>query len=74
MTVTGSFSPPRVTVSTTEASVSRPETRVSAIGQNVSAIGQGQEAAAIDCLITWGWILGCEGELYPPKTWRRSVA
>lgn len=74
MTVTGSFSPGRVTVSTTEASVPRPETRVTAIGQNVAAIGQGQEAAAIDCLITCGWILGCDGELYPPATWRRTVA
>ena len=73
MTATGSFSPPRVTVSTTETTGPNSETRVSAIGQNVSAIGQGQEAAAIDCLITWGWILGCEGELYPPVTWRRSV-
>ena len=66
MTATGSFSPARVPVSTTETSGPNSETRV-------SAIGQGQEAAAIDCLITWGWILGCEGELYPPVTWRRSV-
>ena len=67
MHTTGSISPARVTVSTTETTGPNTETRV-------SAVGQGQEAAAIDCLITWGWILGCEGELYPPVTWRRNVA
>ena len=55
-----------VPVSTSETHGPNNETRV-------TAIGQGQEAAAINCLISWGWILGCEGELYPPITWRRNV-
>ena len=65
MTATGSFSPARVPVSTTATVGPNSETRV-------SAIGQGAVAAAINCLISWGWVLGCEGELYPPAWFRRA--
>ena len=67
MTAPTAVSQPCVPVSTTETTRPKSET-------GVTAIGQGQEAAAIDCLITWGWVLGCEGELYPPVAWRRNVA
>lgn len=64
MTVTNTVSLPCVPVSTTETHGPNRETGVTAIGQ---------QAAAIDVLITWGWVVGCDGELLPPRTWRRHV-
>ena len=64
MTVTNTVSPLCVTVSTTETHGPESETRV-------TAIGHGHCAAAIDCLLEYGWIVGCDGELLPPRWFRR---
>ena len=53
-----------VPVSTEETQCPNSETRV-------TAIGHGQCAAAIDCLLEYGWIVGCDGELLPPRWFRR---
>ena len=29
--------------------------------------------SAINTLITWGWTLGCDGELLPPRWFRRGA-
>lgn len=67
MTATHAVSQPRVPVSTAETVGPKSETRV-------TAIGHGQCAAAIDCLIEFGWVLGCDGELLPPRWFRRARA
>ena len=65
MTATGSFSPARVTVSTTATVGPNSETRVSAIGQKTVA-------DAINTLIDFGFVVGCDGELLPPRWLRRA--
>ena len=62
MPLPASVSPPCVPVSTSETHGPDSETRVTAIGQ---------QAAALDVLFSWGWVLGCDGELLPPRAWRR---
>ena len=62
-----SVSPPCVSVSTTETSGPKTETRVTA--ERASEC-----AEAIQILIEYGWIVGCDGELLPPRWVRRSRA
>ena len=61
MTVTPTVSPLGVPVSTSETHGPKSETGVTAIGQ---------QAAAIDVLLIHGWVVGYDGELLPPRTWR----
>jgi hypothetical protein len=60
-------SPTRVTVSTTETHGPENETRVT--------VERASECAeAIQLLIEYGWIVGCDGELLPPRWVRRACA
>ena len=67
MPLPASVSPPCVPVSTSGTHGPNDETRV-------TAVGHGHCAAAIDCLIQYGWIIGCDGELLPPRWFRRVRA
>ena len=64
MTAPLAVSQPGVTVSTAETVGPNSET-------GVTAIGHGQCAAAIDCLLEHDWTIGCDGELLPPRWFRR---
>jgi hypothetical protein len=65
MTVTVSVSPICVPVSTTGTSGPKSETCVPAFGH--------QEAfELINALVEWGWVIGCDGELLPPRWFRRD--
>lgn len=67
MPLPASVSPPCVTVSTTETDGPKNETCVSA--------SRAYECAeAIQVLIDYGWIVGCDGELLPPRWVRRTRA
>ena len=62
-----SVSPPCVSASTADTSCPENETRVTA--------ERAYECAeAIQILIEYGWIVGCDGELLPPRWVRRSRA
>ena len=57
---------PCVPVSTEKTHGPDSEIRVSASERTYEC------AEAINTLITWGWSLGCDGELLPPRWFRRG--
>ena len=57
---------PCVPVSTEETHGPENETRVSASSRTYEC------AEAILTLTEWGWVIGCDGELLPPKWFRRG--
>ena len=65
MTAPTAVSHPCVTVSTTATVGPNDETGVSAIGQKTVA-------DAINTLIDFGFVVGCDGELLPPRWLRRA--
>ena len=67
MPLPSSVSPPCVTVSTEETQCPKDETCVSASRTY-------ECAEAIQTLIEYGWIVGCDGELLPPRWVRRTRA
>ena len=67
MPLPASVSPPCVSVSTAETDGPKDETCVTA--------SRAYECAeAIQTLIEYGWIIGCDGELLPPRWVRRARA
>jgi hypothetical protein len=67
MPLPASVSPPRVSVSTEETQCPDCET-------GVSASRAYECAEAIQVLIEYGWVVGCDGELLPPRWVRRTRA
>ena len=67
MPLPASVSPPRVSVSTEETQCPKDETCV-------SASNAFECAEAIQVLIEFGWVVGCDGELLPPRWVRRTRA
>ena len=61
MTAPRAVSQPCVSVSTTETTGPKSETRVPAIGHQYAV------REAINTLIEFGFIVGCDGELLPPR-------
>jgi len=57
---------PCVSVSTAETHGPGNETRVSASNRTYEC------AEAILTLTEWGWVIGCDGELLPPKWFKRG--
>ena len=55
-----------VSVSTAVAQCPEDETRVSASDRTYEC------AEAILTLTEWGWVIGCDGELLPPKWFKRG--
>ena len=59
----------RVSVSTAETQCPVPETGVSAFGP----YDRDQVARALDVLFDFGFIVGCDGELLPPRWLSRAA-